>query len=103
MTRAERLARQAAHAEFVAEQARKRAAQLRMMQREAEQKAFSRRCLFVGKLAHEVGLLALDDATLVGLFQALAGLVDGPDPVARLQALLHDDASPPPSSPPSAA
>jgi hypothetical protein len=61
----------------------------RQTQAEARaRKALARRRQQVGRLAEQAGLLAWDDATLAGLFQALALLRETPEPVAVLEGLL---------------
>src|SRR6266566_6284358 len=89
-TRAERLA----HAEKLAreqlERQRQRLAKVQARQREEERRALTKRRLFIGELADQAGLFALDDTTIAALFSLLAPLVHVPDPVAVLDALLSD-------------
>ncbi len=94
MTRAERLAQTEAHARAKLDADRTRLKQVQAQQRDAERQAVHRRRVLVGKLVEEAGLFSLDDATLAGLFARLAPLADAPDPVAILEGLLSDSASP---------
>jgi len=64
--------------------------QLDKQDREADKKAREKRRYQLGKLADDTGLLAWDDLTLTGLFQALTLLLDTPDPVAVLEGVLTD-------------
>jgi hypothetical protein len=50
--------------------------------------ALRQRCVEVGTLAQECGLLALDDALLRGMFTFLALVAQEPDPVALVTDLL---------------
>jgi hypothetical protein len=50
--------------------------------------ALRQRRVEVGTLAHECGLLALDDALLRGMFTFLALVAQEPDPVALVTDLL---------------
>jgi hypothetical protein len=85
MTREERLAESIAYgkAQLAKVQARRRA---------AERKALSARCLLAGKMVHEAGLLALNDADLAALMQALSPLLSLPNPVAVLESLVYGEA-----------
>ena len=103
MTRAERLAQTEARARAKLDADRKRLAQVQAQQRDAERWALHKRRALIGKLVEEAGLFCLDDATLGGLFARLAPLVDAPDPVAVLDALLSDRVSPPRGSEPGCA
>ena len=94
MTRAERLAQTEARARAKLDADRIRLKQVQAQQRDAERQALYRRRMLVGKLVEDVGLFALDDQTLAGLFQTLTALVDAPDPVALLASLLSDSVSP---------
>jgi hypothetical protein len=94
MTRAERLAQTEARARVKLDAQRTRLAQVQAAQREEERKALTKRRLLVGKLVDEAGLFSLDNATLAGLFARLTALVEAPDPVAVLDALLRDGVSP---------
>ena len=95
MTRAERLAQTEARARAKLDADRKRLAQVQAQQRDAERQVLHKRRVLVGKLVEEAGLFGLDDATLAGLFARLAPLVDAPDPVAALEALLQAAGGPP--------
>ena len=94
MTRAERLAQTEARARAKLDAQRTRLAQVQAAQRDEERKALTKRRLLVGKLVDEAGLFSLDDATLAGLFARLTSLVEAPDPVAVLDALLSNGVSP---------
>ena len=102
-TRAERLA----HAERLAreqlERQRTRLAKVQAQQREEERRALTKRRLLMGELADQAGLFALSDTVLAGLFAALSRLVEVPDPVALLDALLSDGGGPPGRSVPGCA
>jgi len=71
-------------------QTRKAIAQAQHAQRDEDRKARTRRQARVGKAVDAAGLFAWDDVTLLGVFQALTPLLDIPDPVAVLDALLSD-------------
>ena len=73
---------------------RLRLAKVQAQHQAEERKAFQKRCLQVGALAHEAGLFLLDDATLSQLFSLLARVVETPNPVAVLDALLSDAGGP---------
>src|SRR6266702_8323551 len=103
MTRAERLAKAEERARARLEVQRHRLVQVQAQQRDAERWALHKRRALIGKLVEEAGLFCLDDATLEGLFARLAPLVDAPDPVAVLDALLSDRVSPPRGSEPGCA
>ena len=103
MTRAERLAQTEARARAKLDADRKRLAQVQAQQRDAERQALHKRRVLVGKLVEEAGLFCLEDATLAGLFARLTPLVEAPDPVALLDALLSDGGSPPSGSVPGCA
>jgi hypothetical protein len=98
MTRAERLAQTEARARAKLDADRHRLAQVQAQQRDAARQALHRRRMLVGKLAEDAGLFALDDALLAGLFARLSPLVEAPDPVAALEALLQAAGGPPGTS-----
>jgi hypothetical protein len=103
MTRAERLDRAAARAKAQLEAQRKALAQIQAAQHDEERKALTKRRLLVGTLVEQAGLFALSDTVLTGLFAALSHLVETPDPVALLDALLSDVGGPPGRSVPGCA
>src|SRR3989442_381622 len=101
MTRAERLAQTAVRAQARLDaqlaQTRKRqetlASQARAIQSQQrklaeEQKALRKRRMQVGTVVEQSGLFVLDDTTLAALFQALARVVDTPNPAALVEGLL---------------
>src|SRR2546421_28569 len=90
MTRAERLARAEARAKAALDVQRKALAKIQAAQSEEERKASHKRRTHVGTMVLDTPLASLDDQTLQGLFQVLAGLVETPDPVAVLEGLLSD-------------
>ena len=90
MTRAERLAQAEERARAKLEVQRKRLAQVQARQRDEERRSLHKRRLAVGMRAEEAGLFALDDMMLARLFHGLAPLMDVPDPVAVLEALLSE-------------
>src|SRR5207245_10555436 len=87
-TRAERLANAERLAREQLERQRTRLAKVQAQQREEERRALTKRRLLMGELADQAGLFALSDTVLAGLFAALSRLVEVPDPVALLDALL---------------
>jgi hypothetical protein len=90
MTRAERLAQTEARAlERLAAQKRQ-VAVAHARRHAADQQALRKRWFLVGRLVDASGLFVLDDATLAALFQALAPVVEAPNPVAVLEGLLTD-------------
>jgi len=103
MTRAERLAKAEERARASLEVQRQRLAQVQARQRDEERRALHKRRLAVGIHAEEAGLFAFDDALLAALFARLSPLVEAPDPVAVLDALLSDTVSPPDWSAPGCA
>jgi hypothetical protein len=88
MTRAERLVRTEEQARSKLEAQRKRLAHVQAQRVQQERKLRDKHRYRVGALADEVGLLALSDADLAGLFALLAPLTQVPNPVAVLEALL---------------
>ena len=98
MTRAERLANTERLAREQLERQRTRLAKVQAAQRQETQKALTRRRLFVGELADQAGLFALDDRTIAALFALLARLCAVPNPAGVLDALLCDTVSPVPVS-----
>src|SRR5262245_14084168 len=78
-TRADRIAKRTARAT-------ERLAQAKVADRDAR----DQHRLLIGGLAEKAGLFVWDHVTIAGLFQVLATLRDTPDPVAVLEALLHD-------------
>ncbi len=103
MTRAERLAQTEARARAKLDADRTHLKQVHGQQRDAERQALHKRRVLVGKLVEDAGLFARDDQTLAGLFQVLTAVVDSPDPVAILDALLSARCSPPRGSLPGCA
>ena len=96
MTRAERLANTERLAREQLERQRTRLAKVQAAQRQETQKVLTRRRLFVGELADQAGLFALDDRTIAALFALLARLCDVPNPVGTLDALLGEPVVPVP-------
>jgi hypothetical protein len=90
MTRTEQLEQRTRTAEQRLATLRKRLAQEQARTKHAAQKVLAKRYYHVGTLADQAGLLVLSDTTLAALFAHLGTLVAAPDPVALLDALLHD-------------
>jgi hypothetical protein len=93
MTRTEQLEHRAQATTLRLQRTKKQLAQVKAQHKKAAQQARDKRYWFVGKLADTAGLLVLDDTTLTRLFQTLAVLVELPNPVAVLDALLHETPS----------
>jgi hypothetical protein len=89
-TRAERLHRAEALARDQLERQRDRLNKVKAQQREEERKTLAKRRQLVGQMVLDTPLASLDDQTLQGLLQVLAGLAQVPDPVAVLAGFLSD-------------
>jgi hypothetical protein len=94
MTRAERLADQEARAQARLEEQRARLAQAKRARQQEDKRVRLQRYVLVGQMADDAGLLALSDADLAVLFQALTPLLTMPDPGAVLTSLLCDNEGP---------
>jgi hypothetical protein len=92
MTRSERLARSTARAAERTAKAKAAEALARAKERANDKEALEKRCVQVGRLAHEAGLLAWENGTIAQLFTLLAQLADRPDPVSVLGGLLGSGA-----------
>jgi hypothetical protein len=90
MTRIERLAQTEARAKARVQAQRQRLAKVQSAQRAEERTQLAKRRKLVGTMVEDAGLFVLDDATLAGLMQRLAPLVQMPNPVAVLESLLMD-------------
>lgn len=92
MTRSERLAQSTARAAQRTAKAKAAEAKARAKERANAKETLEKRCVQVGHLAHEAGLLAWENSTLGHLFTLLAELLDTPGPVGVLESLLHSGA-----------
>ena|SRR5215813_259240 len=90
MTREERAAQREQRLKEELAAKERELAQVQAQNRAAERAKRAKRRQYVGTLADAAGLFVWEDATLAGLFQALAMLRETPDPVAVLESLLDD-------------
>src|SRR5262245_50784776 len=88
MNRTERAIEREAKLKDALERARRERAQSEAKDRAEARAALNKRRYHVGAIADDAGLLAWDDATLMGLFQILVRLQELRDPVQVLDALL---------------
>jgi hypothetical protein len=88
MTRAERLAQAEVRAQARLDAQKRQLAQVHARRHAEEQKALRKRRMQVGTVVEQSGLFVLDDTTLAALFQALARVVNTPNPAALVEGLL---------------